>query len=180
MHNDNQHDELAWQAFRYIAGEMTCEEHERFAERLAEDQDAREAVAAAVEVSQATAIALATQPAVSRRISPNHERRAWRWLWATLATAVCIAVMWGASQLGERSSSSSAQQTAALAAQWSEVREQSSATSDEEELDEDSLVIEDHVSLAAAPEWMFAAIEQQDMNDMQGEIEDHTEESREQ
>ena len=115
MHNENQtaHDELAWQAFRYIAGEMTRDEHERFAERLAEDQDAREAVAAAVEVSQATAIALATQPAASRRTSPNHEHRSLRWLWATLATAAGIAVMWGASQLGERSSSSSAQQTAA-------------------------------------------------------------------
>ena len=44
-------------------------------------------------------------------------------------------------------------------------------------------MIEESESLAAAPEWMLAAIEQQDMDDMddmQGEMEDHIEESREQ
>jgi hypothetical protein len=185
MHHEKHatHDELAWQAFRFIAGEMTRDEHDHFAERLAEDQAAREAVAAAVEVAQATAIALATQPVASRPLAPHHERRSRRWLWATLATAACIAAVWGALQLDLRSNSSGARQTAALAAQWSEVREQSPATTFDEEFDEDSLIMEDDEALDVAPEWMLAAVEQQDMDDMindQGEIEGNIEESREQ
>jgi hypothetical protein len=46
-------DELDWFAFRYVAGEMTVGEEERFEERLARDQRAREAVDLAVELKEA-------------------------------------------------------------------------------------------------------------------------------
>lgn len=45
--------ELDWLAFRYVAGEMTDAETLAWEERLATDQTAREAVAAAVELYQA-------------------------------------------------------------------------------------------------------------------------------
>lgn len=184
MHDDNQHDEIAWQAFRYIAGEMPDDEQQRFAERLAEDQPAREAVAAAVEVAQATALALSMQTPTSLRITQGDAPRSLRWLWVAAATAACIAVMWGAAHFVVRSNSSGAQQTAALAVQWSEVREQSPATTLEHELDEDLLVIDDDEALDAAPDWMFAAVVQQqdadDLVEMPGDMESGIEKSREQ
>lgn len=46
-------DDLDWLAFRYVSNEMTGAEIESFEQRLADDQSAREAVARAVDVSQA-------------------------------------------------------------------------------------------------------------------------------
>lgn len=47
--------DLAWAAFRYIADEMGIEEREDFDDRLARDQQAREAVAHAVQLAEAVA-----------------------------------------------------------------------------------------------------------------------------
>ncbi len=48
--------DLSWTAFRYVAGETSSAEADAFEARLADDQAAREAVAAAVELSGAIAL----------------------------------------------------------------------------------------------------------------------------
>src|SRR5262245_34308227 len=59
-------DELHWLAFRYVAGEMTAAEEESFEQQLADDQEAREAVAQVVELNEAIRLA-ATKPVVAPR-----------------------------------------------------------------------------------------------------------------
>jgi hypothetical protein len=54
------HDSLDWAAFRYVAGELALEEWATFEDRLANDQAAREAVAAAIELNAALRIAVLT------------------------------------------------------------------------------------------------------------------------
>ncbi len=49
--------ELDWLAFQYIAGELTAEETVGFEDRLAVDQEAREAVARAVELAEVATFA---------------------------------------------------------------------------------------------------------------------------
>jgi anti-sigma-K factor RskA len=50
------HEDLEWLAFQYIAGELAPGAAELFEERLAGDQAAREAVAAAVQIAQTIAL----------------------------------------------------------------------------------------------------------------------------
>jgi hypothetical protein len=80
-----EHADLDWLAFRYVAGEMPAAECELFEQRLALEQAAREAVAAAVELTAAIAhsadvlaaaapecaAALETAPAVERVANPS-------------------------------------------------------------------------------------------------------------
>ena len=51
-------DELEWDAFRYVANELSADESTAFEQRLADDQEAREAVAHCVEMTHAV-VALA-------------------------------------------------------------------------------------------------------------------------
>jgi hypothetical protein len=86
--------ELLWQAFRYVAGEMGGDEREAFDARLDQDQEAREAVARAVELAAAVAVA-AVQPGSQPQPAPilPLRRRPLRAIAAavTLATAACLA-----------------------------------------------------------------------------------------
>ena len=50
---DSFRDQLEWSAFRYAAEEMSCEESDAFEQRLAEDQQAREALARTVHITNA-------------------------------------------------------------------------------------------------------------------------------
>jgi ferric-dicitrate binding protein FerR (iron transport regulator) len=81
--------ELAWLAFRYVAGEMTVEEAEAFEGRLDQDQQAREAVARVVELAGAVA-AQAPQAATTL---PFRRRATIRTFVAaaTMAAAACLA-----------------------------------------------------------------------------------------
>ena len=86
--------ELAWSAFRYIAGEMPADEQARFEEQLATNQQAREAVALAVELTHGVA-AMPERPTVvapSRRKRRVRVRLAWA---AAAAAAVCAAFVLG-------------------------------------------------------------------------------------
>lgn len=47
-----QQNDLDWLAFRYVAGEMSADEAAAFEMKLADDQDAREAVSRAVELTE--------------------------------------------------------------------------------------------------------------------------------
>jgi hypothetical protein len=59
---DRQHDDLDWQAFRYVAAEMDPDEVVRFEEQLLDDQRCRDAVARAVELAEAVAVVLPDRP----------------------------------------------------------------------------------------------------------------------
>ncbi len=88
-------EELDWLAFCYVAGEMSAEEFEGFEDRLATDQNAREAVVRAVKLSQAVALSSAV-PYV-RTASPRDSLdRRWRRRsgWTVVsAVAACLALM---------------------------------------------------------------------------------------
>ena len=83
--------ELDWTAFRYVAGELSPDEATRFELTLAEDQAAREAVAAAVELGSAVCAVYAQpihKPSVGR--SPVLLRPA---AWMSVGAAICLAVV---------------------------------------------------------------------------------------
>jgi len=94
--------ELDWLAYQYVAGEFSHAERDSFEERLAIDQAAREAVAAAVELSSACRAAFAAdsvRPAhvVSRRSTPSGQstrQTARRLAVLAAALAACIAIAW--------------------------------------------------------------------------------------
>jgi hypothetical protein len=84
--------DLHWTAFLYVAGDLPPDESSSFERLLAEDQDAREAVASAVEMAQALAI-LGPEP-TSKGRSPGR-RRTMRVIACvgSLAAAACLAAM---------------------------------------------------------------------------------------
>ncbi|MFO0821003.1 MAG: hypothetical protein U1A77_23860 [Pirellulales bacterium] len=122
-------------AFRYIANELTNDELQAFEERLATDQQAREAVAAAVELSQAIAFVESTRqspappvPASTQGILPvtpplPADRRSW-WPalgWMTVGSAACVAMilmadLWSRHEVGPNGTDRQ------LAMLWSETR----------------------------------------------------------
>lgn len=87
-------DELHWLAFRYVAGELSAAEEERFEQRLAKDQAAREAVEQAAELSNAIRLVAADTAAVPHRDSYRVARRA-TWVAVTVAGLLLAAfVCW--------------------------------------------------------------------------------------
>ncbi len=85
---DDQH-ELAWLAFQYIAGDLSCPDREVFERRLAEDQAAREAVAAMVDLVQCVEAAELEMA----RVAPATSVEATSWAraaWVALSTVACL------------------------------------------------------------------------------------------
>jgi hypothetical protein len=80
--------DLHWTAFLYVSGELTIDESTSFESLLAEDQEAREAVALAVELAQALAIVGPLPRSVSRK---RNYRRVLAWA-GSMAAAACLAV----------------------------------------------------------------------------------------
>jgi hypothetical protein len=173
-------DELNWQAFRYIAGEMNATEQERFEQLLAEDQPARQAVAAAVELSQASVLALGmSQPPVWRAPVWGGVEQRHRWMGWVVGVAACLALV--AAWLAQREApvQSASLQSEALALQWSEVREQQHELADAALADPspESILSTDEPepldawpladdNAAVAPDWMLAAVfEQRELGD---------------
>src|SRR5262245_16159830 len=125
---DDAGDELAWLAFRFIAGEMTADETTAFELRLADDQAAREAVAAAVELFHAVCAAEAAEPVVAVAAK---ERSTWSqkvtWV-ASGAVAAALLVMVSlnlgsvANWFGSNNGATVAAVSPALADAWSAVR----------------------------------------------------------
>jgi anti-sigma-K factor RskA len=98
---NHRHDgDLDWMAFQYVSGELNATEVEAFEERLASDQDAREAVAGAVQLAETTAFALesavlSTASAGRGDRSLAGSSRAWTsmgWTLCGIAAALAIAV----------------------------------------------------------------------------------------
>ena len=81
--------ELAWQAFRYLANEMTSHEHRAFEELLDRDQPAREALARMVELSTAV------QASPANTFERHVPRSLYAAGWMSLGAAACLALMLG-------------------------------------------------------------------------------------
>ncbi len=101
--------ELDWLAFQYLAGNLSTEAVSEFETRLARDQAAREAVARAVELTQAVALVEAAAPervvpacreegvAVSRHADlPVEKTRTTHWIvpvaWLSMAALALVVV----------------------------------------------------------------------------------------
>jgi hypothetical protein len=181
-------DELDWLAFCYIAGEMSRDETAAFEQRLADEQEAREAVARAVELTRAIAAAKAARPTVPASVSAVPRRRyraVRRWFWAAVATAASLAgvVLYQhayrpADSPREMAAESNGMilnaQSQRLARAWSQTREElaaleldpwgTGAPEEEDPLDEfDPSLVEDPAAEEPLtenlpPSWMLAAV----------------------
>jgi hypothetical protein len=116
-------DERSWRAFAYVVGEMSPREAAEFEDLLAESQEARETVAEAVLLVEATRRA----ERETRRIPfGGRRRRAWAGAAAMLAAA-CLVVAWV--RMGEERESvalagaESEAEGQGVALAWSELRE---------------------------------------------------------
>ncbi len=81
--------DLDWQAFRYVAGEMSSAETATFERQMADYPAVCEAVAGAVELTAAVAAA-EMQPVVSIAERPVAENRTAQWI--ALAVAACVMI----------------------------------------------------------------------------------------
>lgn len=93
--------DVHWQAFRYVAGEMTEGESDRFEEQLALDQAAREAVSEVAQLAQTVALS-ESQPPVTlhSEVADGSRRRLLRaGSWMGLGAAVCLAIVLSAGWL---------------------------------------------------------------------------------
>ena len=108
-----EHDDLAWLAFRYVAGELDADAESAFEARLDHDQAAREAVAGAVGL--VGAVARASASIHVRFLSPRRAALAVLTTAAVLAVAVGLGLLPSRSRPGDAAVSPSA----ALALTWS-------------------------------------------------------------
>jgi hypothetical protein len=97
--NNQTESDREWLAFRYIAGELSDDEAVAFEAELETSQIAREAVARAVELSQAVAIAESQPVELVEAASQNISRKSWiygiGWIAAgALAASIAGAVWW--------------------------------------------------------------------------------------
>jgi len=162
MTNKDSYD-LDWQAFRYVAGEMSSDEAAVFERRLADDQSAREAVADAVELAQALATLGPearedTRPVPKARLGSG--KRTWRRraVWTVAGTAACVALIvtsW--LYRGGETAQSTDLSLEQLALLWSQIGEEL----DPRELDEWAEDFSDDPTDQDAdvpPSWMLAAV----------------------
>jgi hypothetical protein len=150
MMADKQDREVDWQAFLYVSGDMTSADAEAFEDRLATDQEAREAVAAAVELLDRLA---ASRPTSTRDLPalPAPDRSARR-VAAAATIAASLLVFWSLARSPQGPASPSGEEARQLISFWSEAwspgeNGAADATAD----DEDSEV--------TVPSWMLAAVE---------------------
>lgn len=112
--SDQQRDELDWMAFRYVAGEMTVEEAAQLERRMADDQQARDAVCRAVRLGQrlvesgleAGLSASRMQVAGNARSNPRTASLPYRAIraagWMALGAAAACVVFWLAAPMNTR------------------------------------------------------------------------------
>lgn len=152
IHNQPENDR-DWLAFRYIAGELTGEDAAAFEAELATSQVAREAVARAVELTQAIAIAESHDVELVESATRMARRKAWvygiGWIGAGAAAASVAGVVWWNIQ-------GPAMGTSELAEKWTQARavEQSPVAIDESA--ESGAVLDAEPDVA--PSWMTAGV----------------------
>lgn len=173
MHKTPCHNEHDWTAFCYAAGEMTAADAEAFELRLADDQAAREALARAVELTQAVAAAETLQP-----VSIGSSGRSlWgkRLVWMAIGSAASLLMAALVSQFDFSSSGDwASRDSGELAAAWSQTRQELSTASDANLWYADHLDAVERVAGAASstaaevsdedldpiatPDWLTAAV----------------------
>lgn len=164
--------QLDWSAFCYAAGEMNPAESEQFEARLADDQNAREALARAVELTQ-TVVAAESQ-ADSFVVPAGRHAADWttRLSWMAIGglASVVIALVWsGAIQISPTGPS---EKQLALASAWTQARADIAQAKEDGlwspatwaalgETEEELLAWSDASAdspLGDAPSWMTAAL----------------------
>jgi len=162
-------DELAWLAFRYVAGELSAAEVGQFEERMAIDQAARESLAQSVELYHAIAAAessvvtaVAEPPMVSLPTRDRSQHLAWL-VAGVSAAAVLLMAGWNAGWFDSASPLAAHKNivnvTPALAVAWTEMQADAIAGDDELSDDELASLHEEELGISTeAPSWMTAAV----------------------
>jgi hypothetical protein len=180
--------DLDWLAFRYIADELADAERAEFEQQLVDSQPAREAVAGAVELTEAIAVAGAVEELVvaSATVAGRAQRTGWlrRVAWVATGAVACLALVFvcqgfvigpmASLQTDESSESGVSKRkpiSPDLAIAWSQTRTDLAIASDGSWswplADETPDVADDFpvavvpaegVSPVAAPDWMMAAV----------------------
>ncbi len=150
MMTDKRDREIDWQAFLYVSGEMSPAEIEAFEDRLATEQEAREAVAAAVELIGKLAASHPTSTR-GRPVSPTPNRGA-RSVAAAATIAASLLVGWSLVRHAQDPARPSGEEARELISFWSE------AWSPGENGAADATV-DDEDSESTVPSWMLAAVE---------------------
>jgi hypothetical protein len=188
--------DLDWLAFRYVAGELADVEAADFEQRLSVDQPAREAVAAAVDLSQCViaagrqSTATNPHPALSQRESDYarsverprspYSLRAAGWLAAGVAAMLLVMAMVESVRIERtadpplvRDSAASSREWS-LAARWSDIRERAAEVWDEPAPWRDSNGVaarhdtsgDESTDELLSPDWLLAALVADDMDDI--------------
>jgi len=169
----NRDQDLHWDAFRYVSGDMQQDERQAFEDMLENDQSAREAVAAAVELGSVLSVQEAL-PAVKSRV---HLRPATVG-WACVSLSACLAIAWFAFQplvfplhstpTADHVTPPSPTDAAKLAMLWSETREELADGSEQDafwtdvtaELEMADVLLDETNTTpdVVTPDWMLAGI----------------------
>jgi anti-sigma factor RsiW len=171
MNSESQH-ELDWLAFQYALDELSPRDRAAFEVRLEDDQNAREAVARAVELSLATCAAYREDAVVlaARERMLGKSSRGW---WSVGVAACALFALIAVSQLtrnaGERLARTTPKSNGdQLAIAWSQTRAALPTSAvlgeDLDTLDDDFAIRGDDDTLVALPSWMIAAVAEVDMN----------------
>jgi hypothetical protein len=146
----NHEREIDWQAFLYVSGEMSPAEAETFEDQLAHDQEAREAVAAAVKLVGRLA---ASRPAETRALAalPVADRTT-RKVAAAATIAASLLVCWSLVRHSPGPANPSGEDARQLISYWS------AAWSPGDNGSADSIA-DDEESEVGVPSWMLAAVE---------------------
>ena len=170
---------LDWLAFQYVAGEMSPPDAEAFETRLLDDQPAREAVAAAVELCQAVEATCSAPGRAGAATTLPASRMSATWMapaaWLAAGAAACLLVVasiqWlsAPNKSGEnRMARGSSDADLELALAWSDVRQLQSEGAEADaaiEPDDDSLASSftdelesDSSAQFDAPSWILNAL----------------------
>jgi hypothetical protein len=157
---------LQWKAFLYIAGELSQDEASDFERLLLEDQSAREAVAAAVELVQVVGVVGPGIPSTPNLTRRSQRRRVMTWAISGLAAAALILAVLIPSSRSPRQPNSEASSVAltwsglrnGIDADWSAVVAGSHPT----ELADPTLTVEVEETIEPAnerplPSWLLSA-----------------------
>jgi len=172
--------DLDWMAFQYLADELDQTQRDKFKARLADDQQAREALASAVELTQTISAASHFEHAVTRAERPASDApkkiRRWRRVaWISTTVAGCLAVLFAyqfiqSLQPIEKSGKGIASQNNSehqeLARRWIETvdetvvpeRAEDEFALDQEDADSPEFSFSSDEPLFTTPDWMLAAV----------------------
>lgn len=173
MFTNQFNDELDWAAFCYAAGDLTPAEAEQFELRLATEQPAREALARAVELTQAVAVA-ESQPQRILVSPAAGARKTWitrlSWMAVGGLASLLVALLWSNSFTGKSTTASRevVAEQSALAAAWQQAGDEMASAKDDglwtavasTEMDDVPASIRgDDLALEETPSWMTAAVQ---------------------